>query len=275
VVIILLSRLHERFILNEVSFFLLVFLLATPFWLVGGVTRGQLSADLPVAALAFLVPVIAATILRFRACGRRGVVELLRRSFDYHRIGSPVWFIVIIVLPLAVFATTYGVMAAFHLPLPLRRVSIPAAIAMAVAFLVAGACEELGWTGYALDRMLQRSSARRASLVLGAVTVAFHLVPLLQHGRTAAWIGWWSVSTIAMRVLQVWVYDRTHWSVFAVAVFHAMVNVGEIGPFLDFGPGGYPYSAMRISALTMALLAAVVSIAWNPRAFPQTARDMK
>ena len=60
-----------------------------------------------------------------------------------------------------------------------------------------------------------------------------------------------------------------------MAVFHAMVNFGEIGPFLDVGPGGYPYGAMRISALTMALLAAVVTIAWSPRGFPQTARDMK
>lgn len=261
--------------MSEVPFFLLVFLLATPFWLVGAFTRSQLSADLPVAALAFIVPVIAAAILQFRERGRQSVVELLWRSLDYDRIDSPVWFVVIIVLPLAVFAMTYAVLAALRLPVPLVRVAVPAAIGMALAFLFAGACEELGWTGYALDRLLRPSSALRASLVLGTITVGFHLVPLLQHGRTAAWIGWWSVSTIAMRVVQVWIYDRTHRSVFAVAVFHAMVNFGEIGPFLDFGPGGYPYRAMRISALIMAVVAAGVAVAWNPRAFPQTARDVK
>ena len=44
--------------------------------------------------------------------------------------------------------------------------------------------------------------------------VGFHAVRLIQHGRTAGWIAWWVT----------------------------------IGPFLDFGPGGYPYSAARTLA---------------------------
>lgn len=49
---------------SPLKFFVLVFALSVPFWLLGAVTGGQLSPDLPVSALIFVCPVIAASILR-------------------------------------------------------------------------------------------------------------------------------------------------------------------------------------------------------------------
>jgi len=49
----------------------------------------------------------------------------------------------------------------------------------------------------------------------------------------------------------------------AATLVHAMSNPCSIGPFQDFGPGGYPHDAQRTSAVVAAVMAAVV--AWLSR----------
>jgi hypothetical protein len=48
-------------------------------------------------------------------------------------------------------------------------------------------------------------------------------------------------------------------------LFHATGNLAQIGPFLDFGPGGYPLEAQRIAALLLVVVAVVVTVVWGPR----------
>ena len=47
----------------------------------------------------------------------------------------------------------------------------------------------------------------------------------MQAHRSPAWIAWWCLSTVAVRVLIVWLYNNTGKSVFAEALFHGMINV--------------------------------------------------
>jgi uncharacterized protein len=70
---------------------------------------------------------------------------------------------------------------------------------------------------------------------------------------------------VGLRVLMTWVYNNTGGSVFGAAVLHATGNLSGIGPFLDFGPAGYPYDAQRVSGLLLAGAAAVVTARWGPR----------
>lgn len=258
---------------SPLKFILLVFALSAPFWLIGAVTGAQLSPDLPVSALIFVVPVIAAALLRYRENGTAGVVELLRRSFDYRRIRSKRWYGAIVLLPLAIAATTYAVLRLLSLPLPTVRFPILAALVTLVAYLISGLAEELGWTGYATDPLQQRWNALQTGLLLGVVWAVFHFVPLAQHGRSLGWIAWWSLGTVTLRVLLVWVYKNTGNSVFATALFHAMIDLGSVGPFLDFGPAGYPYHAQQISAVITALAAAAVTLAWGPRTLARLRRS--
>jgi hypothetical protein len=97
------------------------------------------------------------------------------------------------------------------------------------------------------------------------IWVAFHLVPHVQGHRAPEWIAWWSLGTVALRVLYTWLYNNTGGSVFATVVFHATGNLAQIGPFLNFGPGGYPLAAQRIAALLLVVVAAVVAVVWGPR----------
>jgi membrane protease YdiL (CAAX protease family) len=241
----------------------LVFALSVPFYVIGALSGRQLTADLPVSSFIWVCPVIAASLLAYREGGTAGVAALLKRGVDVRRITEKIWYVPILVLP-GIYVLTYGVMRMMGLPLPTVQFSLLAGLGWLVGYLLAAECEELGWTGYALDPLQERWTALQAGLILGAVTAAFHLVPLVQHGRPLSWIGWWTLSSVGFRILIVWIYNNTGRSVFAVTLFHALENLSYIGPFLDFGPGGFPLDAQRISALLRTGVAAIVVILWGP-----------
>jgi uncharacterized protein len=257
---------------SPLRFFVLVFALSTPFWLLGAVTGRRLTADLPISSFIWVCPAVAAWILVYRENGAAGVTELLGSALDVRRVKAKGWFAPALLLTPGVLALTYPVMRWLGLPLPTVRVPVLAAVGVFLGFLVAAEFEELGWSGYALDPLQERWNAFRAAVLLGSVCAVFHYVPLLQQGRSAGWIAWWSLFTVAHRVLITWIYNNTGRSVLAAALMHTMTNLLWIGPFLDFGPGGYPYDAQRISALLMTVAAAAVAVAWGPRTLTRTAR---
>ncbi len=256
---------------SPLAFFGLVFALSVPFWLVGAATGIQLTPDLPVSSFIWVCPVVAASILAYREGGTMGVTALLRRSFDYPRIRDRRWYVPTILLLPAVYATTYLVMRATGLPLPSVQFPALPALVWFLGYFVAGQCEELGWSGYALDPLQARWTALGAGLLLRAVWIAFHLVPLVQGHRAPEWIAWWALATLGLRVLFTWLYNNTGGSVFATVLFHATGNLAQIGPFLDFGPGGYPLAAQRIAALLLSALAIAVTIIWGPRTLARPA----
>jgi membrane protease YdiL (CAAX protease family) len=108
--------------------------------------------------------------------------------------------------------------------------------------------------------MQHRWNALEASIVLGLVRAAWHIVPLTQADRSPGWIAWWSLATVASRVLIVWLYNNTGRSVFAASLFHGLSNLS----WLLFPNYGSHYDP-RISAPIIALAAAIVAIVWGPR----------
>jgi membrane protease YdiL (CAAX protease family) len=250
---------------SPLAFFVLVFMLSVPFWAVGAVTGLQLTPDLPVSSFIWVCPVIAASLLVYRESGTAGVVALLRRSVDYARIRVKGWYVPTVLLLPGIYAATYGAMRLLGLPLPTVQFPVLAALGWFLGYFVAGQCEELGWSGYVLDPLQARWTALGASLLLGAVWAAFHFVPHVQGHRAPEWIAWWSLATVVLRVLYTWLYNNTGGSVFATVVFHTTGNLAQIGPFLDFGPGGYPLEAQRIAVLLLLAVAAVVTVGWGPR----------
>jgi membrane protease YdiL (CAAX protease family) len=244
----------------------LTFSLSLPFWAIGAAIGGRLTADLPVSSCSWGCPAIPAALLVYREDGGAGVRALLRRAFDWGRITSPGWLVVTVLLPPAVYALTYAIMRAQGLPLPAVQIPLLAALGWFLAYFVAAEAEELGWSGYALDPLQARWGALGAGLTLGLIWVVFHAVPLVQNGRAPIWIAWWSLGTVAFRVLLVWGYNNTGKSVFAAALFHDITNFSWIGPFLNFGPEGYTLAAQRIRALIMASVAAIVVAVWEPGA---------
>ncbi len=110
-------------------------------------------------------------------------------------------------------------------PLPPPRIPVARTIGLFLGFLAGGLCEELGWSGYAVDPLQDELGAFMAAMAEGVVWAAWHFIPLAEAHRSIGFVAWWTVNTIAMRVVIVWLYNNTGRSVFMAALLHAMSNL--------------------------------------------------
>jgi membrane protease YdiL (CAAX protease family) len=235
----------------------LTFFLSIPFLLLGATTELQLLPGIPLSAFAFVCPGLAAAICVYIESKRTGVRELLTKALDYSRPQAKVWYLPVVLLMPAISVLTFGVMRLTGMPLPDPRFSPAAAVAMFLIFCVTAFAEELGWSGYVIDPLQERWWALRASLAVGVVWAVWHYVPLIQVHRTTNWIAWWSLYTVALRVLIVWLYNNTGQSVFAATLFHAFSNVSSVTYSNYYDP--------RITGLIVAFVAFLVVLVWGPR----------
>ncbi len=241
-------------------FFALVLALSVPFWVIGAVTGLQLLPGLPVAALAAVTPGLAALILCHRENGPAGAKALLTRAFDYKRIRASVWYAPTLLLMPVVMALSFGVMRLSGTPVPAPRIAVLPTLVLSAVFFVGALGEELGWSGYVIDPMQARWGALWASVMLGVFWAAYHYVGLAQAYRSVEWVAWWSLGTVAMRVVIVWLYNNTGRSVFAAALFHMMINLTwQLFPF-----DGSFYDP-RITGVISALAAMIIVVIWGPR----------
>ena len=230
-----------------------------PVWVAGGMAARALLPGVPVGALAIVAPGASAVILSWRRHGWDGAVVLLKRSFDFDRITSPAWYAPILLIVPAVFALSFGVQSVLDAVPAESRVAWAAAPILLVVFFVSGLLEELGWMGYAFDPMRNRAGSLGAAVLLGSFWAAWHWVPLLQAHRDPAWIAWWSLGTIALRVLHVWLYEHAGRSIFGQSLFHATFNVA----WQLFPNSGSHYDPAVTSPI-LVVVAVVLAGIWRP-----------
>ena len=252
---------------SPLAFFALVLGLSVPFWLLSASSDVQLMPGLSVGVLAAFCPMLAALLMVYRDNKADGVTALLRRSLDFRRITAKRWYVPTFLIMPGISMVMYGVMRWKDVPLPAPHVSVVPTLLMALAFFVGALGEELGWSGYALDPLLSRMSALLSGLTLGGVAVIWHLVPLILLHRSPMWIAWWCVYALSSRVLIVWLYNNTNGSVFAVALFHATLNLA----YMLFPIYGSHFD-MRIGGLLTAFAAAAVTVVWGPGTLTRHAR---
>jgi len=245
---------------SPLKFFLLVFILSIPLWLIGSLTPLQILPGLPVSSLMIIVPVTAASILVYRESKSTGVIALLKRSFDYKRIRAKVWYLLIFLLMPAVMALSYGLLRWMGTPVPPPQFSLLTALGMFITFFIAGLGEELGWLGYAFDPMELCSNALQAGIILGLIGSTWHVVPLLQADRSPAWIAWWYLYSVSLRILTVWIYNNTGKSIFAAAITHSMINLSW-----QLFPIDGSYFDPRITGLILAIVVVIVTVIWGPQ----------
>ena len=245
---------------SALTFFVLTFTLSIPFWIAGVLTKFQLLPAIPVSALGLVCMVGAASILVYRKNGLAGVQTLLGRSFDFKRISAKIWYLPTILLMPCVMVLSYVVMRLMGVALPAPQFSFTTTLILCVVFFIAGLGEELGWSGYAIDPLQYRFGALGGALLLGVIWAVWHLIPLLSAGRTPVWIAWWSLSTVAYRVIITWLYNNTGGSVFIAAIFHATINV----TYFLFPIQGSYYDP-RVTGLIVACVAAIITVAFGSR----------
>jgi CAAX protease family protein len=245
---------------SPLSFFLLVFALSLPFLLAGALTSFQLLPGIPVSGFAILCPVTAAAILTYRENKFVGVKELLQRAFDFRRVKAKIWYAPTILLMPGLMILSYGVIRLMGVLLPAPQFSVVTPFALFIAFFIGALCEELGWSGYAIDPLQERFGALGGALLLGGVWAIWHYIPLLEAHRSLAFIVWWSLGTVAARVIMVWLYNNTSKSVFVAALFHTMINLTW-----QLFPINGSYFDPRVTGPLTAIVAIGVVIVWGPR----------
>lgn len=250
-------------------YFVLTFALSIPFWIAGALTNRQLLPAIPVSALGLLCMVGAAAILVYRENGWAGVAALLKRTFDFKRVKAKIWYLPTILLMPCIMVLSYIAMRRLGVVLPAPQVSLTTTLTLFVLFFIAAVGEELGWMGYAIDPLQDRYGALGGALLLGAVWAIWHFIPLLSVPRSPAWIAWWSLGTVANRVIIIWLYNNTGRSVFIATLFHAMINVTW-----QLFPINGSYYDPRVTGFISAVVAVVVVIGWGPRTLVRN-RDEK
>ncbi len=242
-------------------FFGLVILLSVPFWALGAFTGLQLLPGLPIAALMVIAPALAALILRLREDGRKGVAALLARSFDCRRVRSWVWYLPALLLMPALNLLAVAVSGFAGNPLPAPQITLADVAFLSAMFFIGALLEELGWTGYATDPLQKRWGALPAGLVVGAVWAVYHFVPLLQVDRSVEWMAWWTLGTIAVRVIMVALYNAAGQSVLIVTLFHMAQNVSwQLYPIR-----GSHYDPQVMGVVFGITAVVVVLIAWRQK----------
>ncbi|MBI5586317.1 MAG: CPBP family intramembrane metalloprotease [Deltaproteobacteria bacterium] len=91
--------------------------------------------------------------------------------------------------------------------------------------------EELGWRGFALDRLQNKWNALVASLILGLIWAAWHFPLFFIKGTPQEGLGFgtflfwlWSLQVVSLSVLTTWVYNNTRRSILSAVFMHFMFN---------------------------------------------------
>ena len=242
------------------AFVVLELMLSIPFWGVGALaTMGVIPDQVMLRASWSLTPMIAASILVYRAAGRPGLRALLARVLDASRIRSRTWYIAVIGLGPVIVLTQYALAVVSGSQVPAPQLSFFVLVAYAGFFLLTPA-EELGWTAYVLDTAQERWSALAAGLFTGAVWAVAHAPVWLLAGQSLEWCAWQMLYVVGLRLLMTWVYNNTGWSLFAMDLLHPGFFVWwYLWPVDGTGLSVPSFYDPRSLAVTAAILVLVVT----------------
>jgi uncharacterized protein len=247
----------------------------------GSVSPGQpmpTPGGLLLFALGGFAPSVAGVVMTWRSGGRVGLRDLWKRCTRFNLGSRP--YLVILLAPVLIARVRVAIqlLRGGHLSLPGVLAQPVLLVGFAVQiFLFGPVSEELGWRGFALDRLLARWGGLRSSLVLGAVHAIWHL-PLffvtgtIQQlwGDLASHFSMFALGTLGGAVIFTWLHLATRGSVWAAIMYHLTSNCGISLVWMSFSGG-------RVDLLVMALASVAVAaglILADPKKWRQPKRTM-
>uniref|UniRef100_B0T347 Abortive infection protein n=1 Tax=Caulobacter sp. (strain K31) TaxID=366602 RepID=B0T347_CAUSK len=191
---------------------------------------GPFAYATPAYYVAAWAPTLAAVILTFAARGLTGVYALLRRLV---RVG-PAWTVAVAALALPAIALALSLLtpASQAWPVTPRQVLVATPLVLlTTAQIVTNSGplgEELGWRGYALPRLLARTSPLAAGTILGLIWTLWHVPAFLFAGVIAtplSDLGWHALGTVGLSWLMTALFLRTRGGVLVAGVLpHLVIN---------------------------------------------------
>jgi len=214
-------------------------------------------------ALGAFAPSIVGVFMTWRTGGQAGLRDLWKRCT---RFGLGRWpYLVIFLLPFLLSGARIAVQllrgGSLSLPAPLAQPVLLVGFTVQI-FLFGPLSEELGWRGFALDRLLARRGSLWASLILGAVHALWHLplffVPgTIQQLWGAPLLNWslFALGTIGGAIIFTWLHETSGGSVWAAILYHMTSNYALSLVWMSFDGGAID---RLVIALTSLVLAAVL-----------------
>ena len=227
--------------------------------------------------LAIFGPTIIAIIITAINSGGVGVNELLKKMVNIKF--NKIWLIPVFFVPIVVSGSAFLIsILAFGYSLEANFYNAGFLVgAVFIGFFVGGPLgEELGWRGYALDRIQNKMNAFNSSLLLGAIWSLWHLPLHFIEGTTQYFIPIWAffcMNTVSS-FLYTWVYNNTNKSVLIAILFHWTSNIGgALLPFWQLGiingvlPNGtyWPTYGMLIGFAMNLLAVIIVVLVFKPK----------
>jgi uncharacterized protein len=213
-----------------------------------------------VALPAFIV--VAAT------SGKTGVRDLASRSLRW-RVGVRWYLVALFGMPVAVVLCASAIFGLAPLNALVEKwqllltVVLPQLVLLILFFNLA---EEVGWTGFLQARLQERHGPLKASLIVTVPFALFHLpgwmvefgLGLSQLHLALLLTGIFGISQLFGRVVIMWLYNNTGYSVLLVGMFHSSFNVttSAFGPFIPVPAG----STFLIAAPVVALAAVLIAV---------------
>lgn len=214
---------------NLPAFFLITLLVTWASWWTAHVVGGTMGTGLSMLFLhvGIFAPAFVAIALTAHAGGRAAVITLVRPLVQWN-VGVR-WYLFAVFYMIVIKLASASIHRVVSGEWP-RFGSVPFVLMLLSTLLstatLGQAGEELGWRGYALPRLADRISMRRASILLGVVWAVWHLPLFYIPGAdtTGQSFPLYLVHVTAMSVAIAWLYQRTHGSLLITMLMHAAIN---------------------------------------------------
>ena len=219
------------------SFFVLAYTISWAFWIPillssAVVAPGSSTTHFP----GLLGPALAAIIVQAVCHGTAGLKELWRRMTLVSRPAPRFWAYSL--SPVGFLVIAFGVLLIRGTPLPgvgefarysgLPELGLPIVVILAIVF--SGYGEELGWRGFALDRLQARFGPLGGALVLAALWAGWHLpafgfIQTYREMTLPMILGGFLLGITCGSIVLARVTHQTGGSVLAAALWHATYNL--------------------------------------------------
>jgi membrane protease YdiL (CAAX protease family) len=178
--------------------------------------------------LALSGPAVMGIAFVYLALNKEGQKDYWRRILDFKRISFKFYLIIFLLIPalsiLAAILSGYWNVYSFSHKLPslyLTILSVP----------LVPVLEELGWRGYVLDRLQEKYSALRSSLILGALWGPWHLPAFFLQGSIFGLMPFASLTfwlymfhAVVISVYFTWIYNNTARSTLSAILLHIVLE---------------------------------------------------
>jgi uncharacterized protein len=182
-------------------------------------------------------PTFVGLFMAIKTYGKEERISYLRRILMPGRIKAGWWLFILVAFPV-IFAAGIGLDMLLGGTLP-GMVNAKAILAnpisffplLLLSFMSGPFSEELGWRGYALDKLLDRFGFVKGTGLLGLVWGVWHLplylMPQTWHGQMGFGLtGFWMflLMSVGLSYIMSYVYLKTQRSILSAMMLHLMSN---------------------------------------------------